>query len=444
MKIIIILFALLLPAIGASAQQKQFYIQRELLASKNLKLRLKSARDNIARKGYRFEVGNTLVSDVPISKLAGFQIPDESAIKLFKNIFKNKTIVYGEVFPSETINARSFDLRDYNFVPPVRNQQCGNCWAYGTTAVMEINFLMKNIKTEYSKGDPTHPENIGFSEAQLMSCSGNSICSGGWMAIAANYLVRSGDNILSKKLNPDKGDKTSPQCIGLVRDGTNYKLKDFGFVSSKYLHSLVHEKTPDTWALPTVREIKEAIVKHGAVTAAFAASNVDFRQSFQLYSAGVYNIKYTKSDYDANGDSNTLHAITIIGWDDAQNAWLIRNSWGAGWGDKGYGWIGYDAGSIGLGAIWVEVDSHLTNDIGIRRPQIKKRLVFKEDLETLNKGMKTTIISARKNTNMISQPDKTQINKVNTRLKTSKTPDVKKAEVDLKGNLQTIKNTRNH
>ncbi len=41
------------------------------------------------------------------------------------------------------------------------------------------------------------------------------------------------------------------------------------------------------------------------------------------------------------------------GWDDAKQAWLLRNSWGTWWGDSGYAWIGYHTNNIGYGAIWV-------------------------------------------------------------------------------------------
>jgi C1A family cysteine protease len=37
------------------------------------------------------------------------------------------------------------------------------------------------------------------------------------------------------------------------------------------------------------------------------------------------------------------HAIVLIGWDDAANTWLIKNSWGAGWEDHGFGKILYNA-----------------------------------------------------------------------------------------------------
>lgn len=45
------------------------------------------------------------------------------------------------------------------------------------------------------------------------------------------------------------------------------------------------------------------------------------------------------------------HAMLIVGYDDARpclpagskpGAWRIRNSWGTGWGDGGYGWLPYE------------------------------------------------------------------------------------------------------
>jgi C1A family cysteine protease len=36
------------------------------------------------------------------------------------------------------------------------------------------------------------------------------------------------------------------------------------------------------------------------------------------------------------------HAMAILGYDDAKQRFLIKNSWGTSWGAKGYGWLGYD------------------------------------------------------------------------------------------------------
>ncbi len=35
------------------------------------------------------------------------------------------------------------------------------------------------------------------------------------------------------------------------------------------------------------------------------------------------------------------HAMVIVGWDDAKNAFKIANSWGTDWADNGYGWVDY-------------------------------------------------------------------------------------------------------
>jgi len=59
------------------------------------------------------------------------------------------------------------------------------------------------------------------------------------------------------------------------------------------------------------------------------------------------------------------HAIVAVGYDDAKKiknrekgaketvgAFLIRNSWGEGWGDNGYGWLPYDYVGAGLAEDW--------------------------------------------------------------------------------------------
>ena len=35
------------------------------------------------------------------------------------------------------------------------------------------------------------------------------------------------------------------------------------------------------------------------------------------------------------------HAVMAVGYDDAKQAFLVRNSWGKGWGIKGYFWMPY-------------------------------------------------------------------------------------------------------
>merc|ERR1719343_744460 len=36
------------------------------------------------------------------------------------------------------------------------------------------------------------------------------------------------------------------------------------------------------------------------------------------------------------------HAVRACGFDDKRRVFIVRNSWGAGWGDKGYFYMPYD------------------------------------------------------------------------------------------------------
>lgn len=55
------------------------------------------------------------------------------------------------------------------------------------------------------------------------------------------------------------------------------------------------------------------------------------------------NLNASNPIYDvATGTSRGLHAICLIGYDNAKNAFKFINSWGTSWGVNGYGWISYD------------------------------------------------------------------------------------------------------
>lgn len=50
--------------------------------------------------------------------------------------------------------------------------------------------------------------------------------------------------------------------------------------------------------------------------------------AFQLYNGGVFN--------NSNCGTNLDHATNVVGWSESGNYWIMRNSWGTGWGDNGY------------------------------------------------------------------------------------------------------------
>lgn len=54
---------------------------------------------------------------------------------------------------------------------------------------------------------------------------------------------------------------------------------------------------------------------------------------FRDYKSGVYT-----TDFCKNGPQDVNHAVLAVGYgsENGVNYWIIKNSWGAAWGDNGY------------------------------------------------------------------------------------------------------------
>ncbi len=47
------------------------------------------------------------------------------------------------------------------------------------------------------------------------------------------------------------------------------------------------------------------------------------------------------------------HAVLIVGYDDGASEWMVRNSWGAPWGEAGYGYLPYQYVEQYGGEAWI-------------------------------------------------------------------------------------------
>ena len=92
--------------------------------------------------------------------------------------------------------------------------------------------------------------------------------------------------------------------------------------------------------LPTVKQLKTALIEHGPLVAP-----IFYDECLANYRGGVFNEQ----------DLGTInHVVLLVGWDDEKQAWLVKNSWGEEWGEKGFAWIKYGSNNIGVFAAWID------------------------------------------------------------------------------------------
>lgn len=194
-----------------------------------------------------------------------------------------------------------------NWVSPILNQgNCGSCVAFSTVATLET-------QVNVSSGIPgLNPQ---FSTQSLFACGGGA-CDFGWQPqLAAQYLQKTG--VPDEACNPYTMGATGVDvdCSAQCADHDARTLKIVSFT------------TPST-GQANIDAVKAAL-QDGPLTTTLMVYD-----DFLFYSGGVYK--------HVTGGLAGGHAVSLVGYSDADHAWIIRNSWGADWGENGYIRVSYD------------------------------------------------------------------------------------------------------
>ena len=80
--------------------------------------------------------------------------------------------------------------------------------------------------------------------------------------------------------------------------------------------------------VPTVANLKSALYQNGPIVVSFEVFS-----DFYNYKSGIYS--FTRG-YDVGG-----HIVLLVGYDDSQQCFIVKNSWGPGWGEGGFFRIAY-------------------------------------------------------------------------------------------------------
>ena len=311
-----------------------FYKTREQnFASPEIVTKLEKNRELIKEQKYNFEIGLTSVANKSISDITGeINLSDSAAqrIQLSLNQIKQPDLDKQEPYIFKNGKSLSpdlvrLDLREYGLVTPVRDQgQSGACWSFGSMSAYESNYLEINKSI------------IDASEQYVINCSGAGSAQNGGLAFKVfEWMTSNKKNIDDEKVSPFYG--TDQQCPSTTPN-TSFYAENWDFVDP--------QRNPN--AIPSVKQIKNALCRYGVISA-----SVYVDELFQFYIDGVF-----KENMNYEG---TNHAVSIIGWDDRNNAWIIKNSWGSDWGNKcdfgsnfGYMYIDYSTNNIGKRAAWVK------------------------------------------------------------------------------------------
>lgn len=188
------------------------------------------------------------------------------------------------------------DYRKKGYVTPVKNQgQCGSCWAFSSVGALEGQLKKKSGKL------------LNLSPQNLVDCvSENDGCGGGYMTNAFQY-VQENRGIDSEDAYPYVG--RDEACMYSPR-GKAAKCRGYREIP-----------------VGSEKALKRAVARVGPISVAIDASLT----SFQFYSKGVYH------DENCNGD-NLNHAVLVVGYGAQRGSkhWIVKNSWGESWGNKGY------------------------------------------------------------------------------------------------------------
>ena len=288
----------------------------EANAPQKVKSLLQELRADIKDEGLSFKVGYNPALNFSIDDLCGLvETKDwmEKAKSLSISV-KKPGVLRSMAAVGLPAN---WDWRDHNGVTPIRNQgSCGSCWAFGTIGTVESLLLIRDSL------------NTDLSEQHLVSCNTKGWgCDGGWWP--HDMLVNPGA-VLESEFPYVASDVA---CGGPY--SYPYQINGWAYVDGSN-------------QVPAVDKIKEAIQTYGPLCAAVYVGTY-----FQSYTGGIFD----KNESSNNGicgcgqPSKVNHAIILIGWDDSKQAWLLRNSWGPGWGESGYMWIKYGTSQVGYAAV---------------------------------------------------------------------------------------------
>ncbi|KAF2070480.1 hypothetical protein CYY_008205 [Polysphondylium violaceum] len=232
-------------------------------------------------------LSNLNISDIPQVIITNQTATPPPSSKLKTSLTEN----------AKWVRPMNIDWRVWGFVSSVKDQGgCGSCYAFSAVGALESQYFRINQRM------------LDFSEQELVDCSsiyGNSGCRGGWMHNCFRYIQNYGISLESSYPYEDK----VSQC------------RAFGNKKEVKIQIYVMIPQHDENALA------DAVATDGPVSVAYDAS----AREFMYYTKGIF---FSESC----NQKIVTHAVVAVGYgtENGVDYWILKNSWGANWGEQGY------------------------------------------------------------------------------------------------------------
>lgn len=285
------------------------------------------------------------------------------------------------VFGNRAASDAKFDPRqstDAASVPAVRNQGAlGSCWAHSAMSMVEMNLWKQQKISGQNMDNMSEFQTVFFMNHDwadpLGLCTNDNfrtVDSKGSTALSGTWYENGGNTAYTQFMLMDwvgavsETEYTDTAYDNLVQQQASASLSDDYAIQK----DIVHVKDVSAMNSTDRDVIKQMVADRGAVGISYnhngqtTAENNTGTDYFNSAENAYYYNDYSDSE-------GTNHAVAIVGWDDnfskekfnqghqpsADGAWLVRNSWGTGWGDQGYFWISYEERSFADVAYALEV-----------------------------------------------------------------------------------------
>jgi C1A family cysteine protease len=188
---------------------------------------------------------------------------------------------------------------------------------------------------------------VVYDQGNLGSCTANALC------YCFDYIDTTffpsrlylyyNERLLDKSINQDAGSTLSQGIIALEKYGicseklcpyviSNFKNKP---TNDAYIEGSKHTVLSANRVMQTMSSIKGCLNQNlPFVTGIMVYSSFE---SNEVAKTGYVPMPNTKKEQFLGG-----HAVTCVGYDDAKSVWIMKNSWGSNWGDRGCFYLPYN------------------------------------------------------------------------------------------------------